>query len=90
MRCHRSPLLKAGFRALISEGKSHPIVQRGFATEAQLPTPQSQPQTTVFEDALSATKPRNTWTKEQIKEIYETPLMNLAFAAVSFQAFKKT
>jgi biotin synthase len=42
------------------------------------PTPQS----TVFDRALEANIPRNNWTKEEIKEIYDTPLMKLAFAAV--------
>jgi biotin synthase len=41
------------------------------------------PQSSVFENALAADTPRNTWTKEEIKEVYDTPLMKLAFAAVS-------
>lgn len=40
------------------------------------------PQPAVFDRALEANAPRNNWTKEEIKEIYDTPLMKLAFAAV--------
>ena len=41
------------------------------------------PQSSAFDAALAADTPRNTWTKDEIKEIYDTPLMKLAFAAVS-------
>lgn len=83
MRCARSPRLKAGVRALLQDGKPQSLVRRAFATEAHLSTPPSKAPSSAFEDALSATTSRNSWTKEQIKEIYDTPLMQLAFAAVS-------
>ncbi|KAI9769898.1 MAG: biotin synthase [Geoglossum umbratile] len=35
----------------------------------------------VLRDAVTATKPRNDWTKEEIAAIYNTPLMSLTFAA---------
>ncbi|KAG9233963.1 hypothetical protein BJ875DRAFT_462839 [Amylocarpus encephaloides] len=35
----------------------------------------------AFDNALSATGTRTNWTREEIKEIYEKPLMQLAFAA---------
>ena len=82
MRYSRSPLLKAGVRALLQDTTPQLNVRRAFATEASLTTPPSAASPSTFEDALSATGPRNTWTKEQIKEIYDTPLMKLAFAAV--------
>lgn len=36
----------------------------------------------VFNEAVQATSPRTTWTKEQIAEIYNTPLINLTYGAV--------
>ena|SRR5436305_6958527 len=38
----------------------------------------------VFQEAIEAKAPRTNWTLEEIKHIYETPLMELAFAAVSY------
>lgn len=50
---------------------------------AQPPTPPTAADnTSVFQKALNATAPRNDWTKEQISEIHQTPLMELAFSAV--------
>jgi hypothetical protein len=50
---------------------------------AQPPTPPiAADNTSVFQKALNATAPRNDWTKEQISEIHQIPLMELAFAAV--------
>jgi biotin synthase len=37
----------------------------------------------VFQQATEAKTPRMNWTREEIKQIYDTPLMELAFAAVS-------
>jgi hypothetical protein len=36
----------------------------------------------VLEEAVNATAPRFDWTKDEIREIYNTPLMELAFQAV--------
>lgn len=44
--------------------------------------PTAAENTSVFQRAINATAPRNDWTKEQISEIHQTPLMELAFAAV--------
>lgn len=41
------------------------------------------PPQATFQKALNAKAPRNDWTKEEIAEIYNTPLMELAFAAGS-------
>lgn len=37
----------------------------------------------ILKRAVNATAPRNNWTKEEIAAIYYTPLMDLAFKAVS-------
>jgi biotin synthase len=34
-------------------------------------------------DATGATAPRTTWTRDEVKQIYETPLNQLTYAAVS-------
>lgn len=47
------------------------------APELPTATPSS-----ALDQALSATGPRTNWTKEEIKDLYDTPLMKLAFAAV--------
>jgi hypothetical protein len=36
----------------------------------------------VFQEALQSTTARTNWTKEEISEIYNTPLMELSYAAV--------
>lgn len=46
------------------------------------PQPQSQ-SVSVFDRAVNAAGPRNDWTKEEISQIHQRPLMELAFAAVS-------
>lgn len=79
MRCSRSPLFKTGLRVL-QDGKWQGARRYGTVSE---PSSISTPQSSVFEDALAATSPRNNWTKDEIKQIYETPLMKLAFASVS-------
>lgn len=81
MRCQKSSqLLKTGMRAF---SKPQPIVVRKYGTVQNVSPPLTTPQSSVFENAIAADTPRNTWTKEEIKEIYDTPLMKLAFAAVS-------
>jgi biotin synthase len=80
MRGHRPQFLVASCRALLQETKPRSLVRK-YGTVSSVsagPTPQS----VVFDRALEANAPRNNWTKEEIKEIYETPLMKLAFAAV--------
>jgi biotin synthase len=80
MRGHRPQFLVKSCRALLQENKSQSLVRRYGTVGATPLTPQSS----AFQNAVEATAPRNNWTKEEIKEIYETPLMKLAFAAVSF------
>lgn len=45
------------------------------------PPPQSR-KGRVLEDAVNATAPRFDWTKDEIREVYNTPLMELAFQSV--------
>lgn len=75
MRGHRPQAIAAGFRGLLQESKPQFALRRyGTVTSATPPS--------VFNTALEANAPRYNWTREEIKEIYDTPLMNLAFAAV--------
>jgi len=41
----------------------------------------------VLEDAVNARAPRFDWTRDEIREIYNTPLMELAFQAVWSRLF---
>ncbi|KAF1956027.1 biotin synthase [Byssothecium circinans] len=64
---------------------------RPFSTVIDAPIPpathQSPPQApsspSVFENAINATAPRTSWTKEQISEVYDKPLIDLTYAAAS-------
>ncbi len=57
-------------------------VPRVAATLSQAPPLPPAQSSSVFEHAVNATGARNTWTKEEISQIHQTPLMELAFAAV--------
>jgi hypothetical protein len=86
MRGHRPQFFVASCRALLQESYA-PSLVRKYGTVSPVsagPTPQS----VVFERAVEANAPRNNWTKEEIKEIYDTPLMKLAFAAVRQSVWK--
>lgn len=67
-------------------------VARSFSTVIDAPIPAASQQTppavpsgrgSVFRDAVQATSPRTNWTKEQISEVYNTPLIELTYGAVS-------
>lgn len=78
----RIPLsLSHNSRAVISSTKSQWVAQRAYGVVVDGPVAQSSPATT-FEKALAATAPRHNWTKQEIKEVYDTPLMKLCHAAV--------
>lgn len=47
------------------------------------PPPTSVAGGNAVENAVNAKSPRYDWTKDEIREIYETPLMELAFHSVS-------
>jgi hypothetical protein len=68
-------------RAVVPSARPQWLAQRAYGTVVDGPVTQSK-QATTFEKALTATAPRHNWTKEEIKEIYDTPLMKLAHAAV--------
>jgi biotin synthase len=51
-------------------------------TASTMPYQVATPTKSALRDALRATAPRNTWTKEEISEIYNTPLFELHYAAV--------
>lgn len=53
--------------------------------KTQQVTPPTGRKSSVYEDALKATGPRTNWTREEITEIYNTPLIRLTHAAVSVQ-----
>lgn len=63
---------------------------RSFSTVLDTPidpktqqvTPPTAGKSSVFEDAVNASGPRTNWTKEEIAEIYNTPLIRLTYAAV--------
>jgi biotin synthase len=61
-----------------------PHASSSFAQPPTAPTPTEG--ASVFQRAINATAPRNDWTKEQISEIHQIPLMELAFAAVCFSS----
>jgi biotin synthase len=48
------------------------------------PLPVQATQSTLLQDAVNASGPRMTWTKEEISQIYNTPLIELQYAAVSY------
>lgn len=50
--------------------------------QTQQATPPSVRKSSVFEDAVNATGTRTNWTREEISEIYNTPLIKLTYAAV--------
>ena len=39
---------------------------------------------TTLQDAVQATAPRTNWTREEISDLYNSPLMELSYAAVGF------
>jgi biotin synthase len=56
-----------------------PRVPGSLSTSPPPPPTQGQ---SVFDQAVNARLPRNNWTKEEISQIHQRPLIELAFAAV--------
>jgi biotin synthase len=52
------------------------------ATSQQGPPAAPSKAGSVFSDAVKATGPRTSWTKEQIAEVYNTSLIELTYGAV--------
>lgn len=69
----------------LSTLRSYSTVQdipRPTASFTDAAPPAAPRSTSVFDEAVSATAPRFNWTKDEISQIHQTPLMELAFAAV--------
>jgi biotin synthase len=62
----------------VAEDPNYPSLRDALSTSSS-----TAPKRSVFQEAVNATSPRTNWTRDEIKEIYDTPLMELAFAAVS-------
>lgn len=58
---------------------------RSYGTVQGAPSPASLSSRIplTLTDATGATAPRTTWTRDEVKQIYETPLNQLTYAAVS-------
>lgn len=85
MAAPRPHFIAMSCRALLRESKAQSLIRR-YGTVSPPPAQAATPPSGAFEKAIEATAPRNNWTKEEIKEIYDTPLMKLAFAAVSHRS----
>jgi biotin synthase len=57
---------------------------RALSTIQDAPIFNTSIQSTPLHDAVRASGPRMTWTKEEIAQIYNTPLIELQYAAVSY------
>ncbi|KUI58699.1 Biotin synthase, mitochondrial [Cytospora mali] len=68
-----TPMLRAAARPQLLTNASLKLGTRSYGQVAAV--------SNVFQEALHATSPRTDWTREQISEIYNQPLMELAFAA---------
>nr|POE87051.1 hypothetical protein CFP56_76156 [Quercus suber] len=63
---------------------STPVNDAAFSPTAPPPPPPEA--TSVLSDAVNATAPRYDWTRDEIRTLYNTPLMELAFQSVRFPA----
>jgi hypothetical protein len=81
MRSQQVQLLRTSSRALLQHAGSRSVL-RQYGTISEIPTQLNATPPSVFQNALDASAPRTNWTREEIREIYDTPLMQLAFAAV--------
>lgn len=79
----RLPFAIARCRALTIGTKPQWIAHRPYGTVSDEPMLHGAPVPSMLEKAIAAKTPRHDWTKQEIKEIYDTPLMKLAYAAVS-------
>jgi len=62
------------------------IQRRSFASVAEAPISTGN----ALSDALQAKAPRYDWTKDEIRQIYNTPLMELAHQSVRTRQFLGT
>lgn len=73
-------------KALHQPARSVILANRSYGTVSEAPidpaTMGIRKEKSVFRTAVDATAPRINWTRDEIKEIYDMSLMELAFAAV--------
>lgn len=72
--CSLQPQLRA-FSTVVDDGFTR------MTAPSSGPPPPPQP-SSALQDAMSSKAPRQNWTKDEIREIYNTPLMELAFSSV--------
>ncbi|KAK3202720.1 hypothetical protein GRF29_154g503977 [Pseudopithomyces chartarum] len=70
-------------RPCLSAARPFSTVIDAPISPAEQRTPPAAPSSSgsVFSDAVQATGPRTNWTKEQISEVYNTPLIELTYGA---------
>ncbi|KAK9378968.1 uncharacterized protein V2V93DRAFT_79255 [Kockiozyma suomiensis] len=71
---------KAGFKTDASQQLAAVAVPEDHQSHVD-PLAFDKQDESVLERALKASGPRNTWTREEIQQIYETPLMDLVYHA---------
>ena len=61
-----------------------PRLARAYGTVQSPPSAGTLPSRIpmALQDATAATAPRTSWTRDEIRQIYETPLNQLTYAAV--------
>lgn len=83
-----SPMAPTRALSLLRQVCHQPTIRKSFSTVIDGPIPQPPESMTQqafgLQEAIRANGPRNDWTKTEIDTIYNSPLMKLAFAAVSF------
>ncbi|KAF2672403.1 biotin synthase [Microthyrium microscopicum] len=86
IRSQLAPRLQGTFTIVPSRftiSRSFSSVRDVPITSSTLPYQVSQPKTSALQEALAASAPRTNWTKEEISEIYNTPLFELHYAAAT-------
>lgn len=82
-----SSLASTGSLSLLRQVRHWPIIHKAFSTVIDGPTPQPPDSITQqrfgLQEATRANGPRSDWSKKDIETIYNSPLMKLAYAAVS-------
>ncbi|RKF66770.1 Biotin synthase, mitochondrial [Golovinomyces cichoracearum] len=81
MTCHSPLVFVSGCRTLLQRSKLQTLTKKYGTVPRSSPFPFSH--LSAFETAIEAKSPRYNWTKDEIRNIYKTPLMKLAFAAGS-------
>ncbi|RAL63902.1 hypothetical protein DID88_003090 [Monilinia fructigena] len=67
-----------------SKSKSKPKLPEAMACVSSVPPEATEAATVkkdIYQEALNAAEPRSNWTREEIKEIYDKPLMELCWGA---------